>query len=57
MDRGQSLVITPLFDDTNYVYWKVRMRAFLQSLEEKVWQAIEIGWTKLEEAPADWDDH
>ena len=56
MDRGQSLIIPPLFDDTNYAYWKVRMRAFLQSLDEKVWQAIEIGWTKLKEASADWDD-
>ena len=32
------------------------MRAFLQSLDEKVWQAIEIGWTKPKEAPADWDE-
>ena len=56
MDRGQSLIIPPLFDDTNYAYWKVRMRAFLQSLDEKVWQAIEIGWTKSKEASADWDD-
>ena len=32
------------------------MRAFLQSLDEKVWQAIEIGWNKPTEAPADWDD-
>ena len=56
MDRGQSLIIPPLFDDTNYAYWKVRMRAFLQSLNEKVWQAVEIGWTKPKEAPADWDE-
>ena len=32
------------------------MRAFLQSLDEKVWQAVEIGWTKPTEAPVDWDD-
>ena len=32
------------------------MRAFLQSLDEKVWQAVEIGWTKPKEAPADWDE-
>ena len=32
------------------------MRAFLQSLDEKVWQAIEIGWTKPKKAPADWDE-
>ena len=56
MDRGQSLIIPPLFDGINYAYWKVRMRAFLQSLDEKVWQAVEIGWTKPTEAPADWDD-
>ena len=56
MNRGQSLVIPPLFDGTNYAYWKVRMRAFLQSLDEKVWQAVEIGWTKPTKAPADQDD-
>ena len=33
------------------------MRAFLQSLDEKVWQAVEIGWTKPKEAPADWDEN
>ena len=32
------------------------MRAFLQFLDENVWQAVEIGWTKPKEAPADWDD-
>ena len=56
MDRGQSLIILPLFDDINYAYWKVRMKVFLQSLDEKVWQAVEIGWTKSKEALADWDD-
>ena len=56
MDIGQSLIIPPLFDSTNYAYWKVRMRAFLHSLDEKVWQAVEIGWTKSKEVPADWDD-
>ena len=56
MDRGQSLIIPPLFDGTNYAYQNVRMRAFLQSLDENVWQAVEIGWTKPKEVPADWDD-
>ena len=53
MYRGQSLIILPLFDGTNYAYWKVCIRAFLQYLDEKVWQAIEIGWTKPKEALAD----
>ena len=56
MDKRQSLIIPHLFYDTNYAYWKVRMRAFLQSLDEKVWQAVEIGWTKPTEAPVDQDD-
>ena len=32
------------------------MRAFLQSLDAKVWQAMEIGWTKSTKTPADRDD-
>ena len=32
------------------------MKAFLQSLDEKVWQAVEIGWTKPKEASADRDE-
>ena len=28
----------------------------MQSLDEKVWQAVEIGWTKPKEALANWDD-
>ena len=28
----------------------------MQSLDEKVWQVVEIGWTKPKEAPADWDE-
>ena len=56
MNRGQSLIISHLFDGTNYAYQKVRMRAFLQLLDEKVWQAVEIGWTKPKEVSADQDD-
>ena len=54
MDGGQSLIILPLFDGTNYAYWKVCMRAFLLSLDEKVWQVVEIDWTKPKEALANW---
>ena len=32
------------------------MRAFLQSLDEKVWLAIEVVWKKPKEPPATWDD-
>ena len=56
MDRGQSLLIPPLFDDTNYAYSKVRMKVVLQALDEKVQQAVEVGWVKPKEAPVDWDE-
>ena len=56
MDRGQSLLIPSLFDGTNYAYWKVRMKVFLQALGEQVWQAVEVNWIKPKEAPVDWDD-
>ena len=32
------------------------MRAFLQSLDEKVWLVVEVGWKKPKEPPATWDD-
>ena len=53
MDRGQSLIISNLFDGTNFAYWKVCMRVFLQSLDEKVWHTMKIGWMKPKEVPAD----
>ena len=56
MDCGQSLLIPPLFDGTNYAYWKVHMKVFLQALGEKVWQAVEVGRIKPKEAPIDQDE-
>ena len=31
------------------------MRAFLCSIDESVWDAVEIGWTRPEEAKSTWD--
>ena len=31
------------------------MRAFLCSIDKVVWDAVEIGWTKLEVAKSTWD--
>ena len=56
MEHGQSLIIPPLFYSTNYAYQKVRIRFFLQSLDEKVWLAVEDGWTKLTKLPTSQDD-
>ena len=32
------------------------MRAFLQSIDEKVWLAVKVGWTKPIDAIATWDE-
>ena len=32
------------------------MKGFLQTLGEQVWQVVEVGWIKPNEAPVDWDD-
>ena len=50
MDWSQFLNAPPYFDGSNYAFWKVRMRAFLCSIDEAVWDAVEIGWTKHEAA-------
>ena len=55
MYRSQSLNPPPYFDGSNYAFWKVRMRAFLCSIDEDVWEANEIGWTKPEVAKSTWD--
>ena len=55
MDWSQSLNALPYFDGSNYAFWKMRMRVFLCSIDEAVWNAVEIGWTKLEAAKSTWD--
>lgn len=32
---------------TNYTYWKVQMRDFLNSLNVRVWKAVLNGWNLL----------
>ena len=55
MDRSQSLNAPPYFDGSTYAFWKVRMRAFLCSIDESVWDTVDIGWTRPEAAKSEWD--
>ena len=55
MDRSQSLNVSLFFDGNNYVFWKVRMKAFLCSIDDTVWDAVEAGWTRPEAAKSTWD--
>ena len=41
--EGLATNRAPFFDDSDYVYWKTRMTAFLQCEAEKVWDAAETG--------------
>ena len=50
MDRSQALNVLPYFDGSNYAFWKVRIRAFLCSIGEIVWDAVDVGWTMLKAA-------
>ena len=38
--EGCSSVRPPLFDGTNYGYWKVRMTIFLQSMDLEIWRVV-----------------
>ena len=55
MDQSQSLNAPSYFDGSNYAFWKVRMRAFLCSIDDSVWDAVNISWTRLEAAKSTWD--
>ena len=55
MVRSQSLNVPPYFDGNNYAFWKVRMKAFLCSIDDTVWDAEEVGWTRPEATKSTWD--
>ena len=55
MNRSQSLNAPPYFNGSNYAFWKVRIRAFLYSIDETVWDTIDVGWTRSEAAKSTWD--
>ena len=42
----------PVFDRTNYSFWKIRIRAYFKSIN--VWHIIETGWTLLGTEIAKW---
>ena len=55
MDRSQLLNAPPYFDGSNYAFWKVHMRAFLCFIDDSVWDAVEIGWTRPKATKSTWD--
>eukprot|EP00253_Pinus_taeda_P014784 PITA_14784 len=43
----------PIFDGSNFVYWKIRTTTYLQSLGADVWEIVEGGYTFPTTIPAD----
>jgi hypothetical protein len=44
--EGTSASKHPLFDETNFAFWNIRMRTYLMALGVDVWDVVEIGYTK-----------
>ena len=54
MEHRHSLVIPLHFDGNNYAYRKVRIKAFLKSIDERVWNFVEYGWEKPTTPVSEW---
>ena len=54
MEHGHFLVIPPYFVGNNYAYWKVWMKAFLESIDERVWLFVENSWERPTTAIGEW---
>eukprot|EP00253_Pinus_taeda_P011665 PITA_11665 len=49
----EASIRPPIFYGTNFVYWKVRVTAYLQPLGTEVWDIIETGYTFPSATPTD----
>ncbi|XP_062104227.1 uncharacterized protein LOC133815396 [Humulus lupulus] len=53
--EGGSTTRPPMLEGANYPYWKTKMRAYLKSIDERVWMAVSEGWTPPTEIFGDVD--
>jgi hypothetical protein len=44
--EGNSTNKAPLFNGTNFAFWKVRMRTYIMSLGADVWDVVDTGYVK-----------
>lgn len=45
--EGSFVSRPPLLERTNYAYWKVRTRIFIQSIDDSAWNVVEYEWIPL----------
>ena len=51
--EGFSSNKAPLFDGTNYAFWKIRMKTYLSALGFGTWDAVKKGYTPPPTGPSD----
>src|ERR1700733_12419225 len=52
----EASIRPPVFDGTNFNYWKVRVTAYLQSLGTEGWNIVETGYAFPSTTPTDADE-
>ncbi|XP_071723407.1 uncharacterized protein [Rutidosis leptorrhynchoides] len=45
IEEGGSTIRPPLLTESNYYYWKTRMKWYLKSQGEDIWRATQVLWT------------
>lgn len=43
--EGGSTTTSCVLDGSSYAYWKVRMIALIESIDNKTWKVVISGWT------------
>ena len=51
--EGVMSIKPPLFNGSNLIFWKVRTKAYLQSLGAEVWAIVEEGYPYPASIPTD----
>ena len=64
--EGQSTNRPPLFNGTNYTYWKACMHIYIQELDYQLWRVIikgphtptiKVDDSEIFKPEEDWDEH
>ena len=42
-EEGASIYKPPLFCGLNYKFWEARMKIFIESIDQRIWDSIENG--------------
>ena len=54
--EGYSIIHPPMFNGTDYMYWKTRIRIFLLSINFDLWNIIENDFQKSSNPMNEWNN-